>query len=176
LILEPGRFIVGNAGILVSTILYRKSTGGKHYLIQDAAMNDLIRPTLYGSIHRLWPVRLSPGVPDRPPIDMNINPDQGNPFLDFEGSLRQDVVGPVCESGDFLAKDRPLPRMDSGDLLAIFSAGAYGMSMASNYNSRPRAAEVLVTDATHRLIRRRETYDDLIACEECCLLPSGRSQ
>lgn len=176
LILEPGRFIVGNAGILVSTVLYRKSTGGKHYLIQDAAMNDLIRPTLYGSIHRLWPVRLPPGVPDRPPLDMNINPDQGNPFLDFEGSLRQDVVGPVCESGDFLAKDRPLPRMEPGDLLAIFSAGAYGMSMASNYNSRPRAAEVLVTDATHRLIRRRETYDDLIACEECCLLPAGRSQ
>lgn len=169
LILEPGRFIVGNAGILVSTILYRKSTGGKHYLIQDAAMNDLIRPTLYGSLHRVWPVRLPQGVPERPPIDMSADPEKANPFLDFAGSQRQDVVGPVCESGDFLAKDRPLPVLERGELLAIFSAGAYGMSMASNYNSRPRAAEVLVTDATHRLIRRRETYADLIACEECCL-------
>jgi diaminopimelate decarboxylase len=169
LILEPGRFIVGNSGILVSTVLYRKSTGGKHYLIQDAAMNDLIRPTLYGSLHRVWPVHLPAGIPERPPIDMNVDPDQANPFLDFPGSLRQDVVGPVCESGDFLAKDRPLPLLEPGQRLAIFSAGAYGMSMASNYNSRPRAAEVLVTDATHRLIRRRETYDDLIACEQCCL-------
>ena len=176
LILEPGRFIVGNAGILVSRVLYRKSTGGKRYLIQDAAMNDLIRPTLYGSIHRIWPVQLPPGVPERPPIDMGVDPDKGDPFLDFDGSLRQDVVGPVCESGDFLAKNRPLPALNPGDLLAIFSAGAYGMSMASNYNGRPRAAEVLVTDATHRLIRRRETYDDLIACEECCLIPLERSQ
>ncbi|MCS7269478.1 MAG: diaminopimelate decarboxylase [Gemmataceae bacterium] len=169
LILEPGRFIVGNAGILVSTVLYRKSTGGKHYLIQDAAMNDLIRPTLYGSLHRVWPVRLPPGTPERPPVDMSVDPERANPFLDFPGSLRQDVVGPVCESGDFLAKDRPLPVLPRGALLAIFSAGAYGMSMASNYNSRPRPAEVLVTDATHRLIRRRETYADLICCEEGCL-------
>ncbi len=169
LILEPGRFIVGNAGILVSTVLYNKSTGGKHYIIQDAAMNDLIRPTLYGAYHRIWPVVLPPGLPERPAVDMSIDPDRGNPFVEIPGTFRQDVVGPVCESGDFLAKDRPLPQMRRGDLLAIFSAGAYGMSMASNYNSRPRAAEVLVTGDTHRLIRRRETYADLTACEECCM-------
>jgi diaminopimelate decarboxylase len=169
LVLEPGRFIVGNAGILVSRVLYTKSTGGKSYLIQDAAMNDLIRPTLYGSLHRIWPVRLAPGLPDRPPVDMTIDPDCGNPFCDLPGTRRQDVVGPVCESGDFLAKDRPLPEMQRGDLLAIFSAGAYGMAMASNYNSRPRAAEVLVTGRTHRLIRRRETFGDLVAAEVDCL-------
>ncbi len=169
LVLEPGRFIVGNAGILVSRVLFNKSSGGKHYLIQDAAMNDLIRPTLYGSHHRIWPVRLPDGLPDRPAVDMSVNPDTGNPFVDLPGTIRQDVVGPVCESGDFLAKDRPLPPLDRGELLATFSAGAYGMAMASNYNSRPRAAEVLVTGRTHRLIRRRETYRDLIACEEDCL-------
>jgi diaminopimelate decarboxylase len=169
LVLEPGRFIVGNAGILISRVLYTKTTGGKSYLIQDAAMNDLIRPTLYGSLHRIWPVRLPPGLPDRPPVDMSVDPDRANPFLDLPGTQRQDVVGPVCESGDFLAKDRPLPALHRGDLLATFSAGAYGMSMASNYNARLRAAEVLVTGRTHRLIRRRETFGDLVAAEVDCL-------
>lgn len=169
LILEPGRFIVGNAGILVSRVLFNKFSGGKHYLIQDAGMNDLIRPTLYGSHHRIWPVVLPPGLPDRPPVDMTVDPDRGNPFVDLPGTIRQDVVGPVCESGDFLAKDRPLPPVKRGELLATFSAGAYGMAMASNYNSRLRAAEVLVTGRTHRLIRRRETFRDLVACEEDCL-------
>jgi diaminopimelate decarboxylase len=169
LVLEPGRFIVGNAGILISRVLYTKTTGGKSYLIQDAAMNDLIRPTLYGSLHRIWPVRLPPGLPDRPPVDMNVDPDRANPFLELPGTQRQDVVGPVCESGDFLAKDRPLPALHRGDLLATFSAGAYGMSMASNYNARLRAAEVLVTGRTHRLIRRRETFGDLVAAEVDCL-------
>jgi diaminopimelate decarboxylase len=169
LLLEPGRFIVGNAGILVSRVLFNKATGGKRYVIQDAAMNDLIRPTLYGSYHRVWPVRLPDGLPDRPAVDMSVNPDTGNPFVDMAGTIRQDVVGPVCESGDFLAKDRPLPPLTRGDLLAVFSAGAYGMSMASNYNARCRAAEVLVTGGTHRLIRRRETFADLVACEVDCV-------
>lgn len=169
LVLEPGRFIVGNAGIIVSRVLFTKSTGGKHYLIQDAAMNDLIRPTLYGSIHRVWPVALPAGLPDRPDVDMSIDPDKGNPFRDMPGTTRQDVVGPVCESGDFLARDRPLPALKRGDLLAVFSAGAYGMAMASNYNSRLRAAEVLVTGRTHRLIRRRETFGDLVTAEVDCL-------
>ncbi|HEV3439899.1 MAG TPA: diaminopimelate decarboxylase [Gemmata sp.] len=169
LVLEPGRFIVGNAAIIASRVVFTKSTGGKHYIIQDAAMTDLIRPTLYGSIHRIWPVALAAGLPDRPEVDMTIDPDKGNPFILMENTFRQDVVGPVCESGDYLAKDRPLPTMKRGDLMAVFSAGAYGMAMASNYNSRLRAAEVLVTGRTHRLIRRRETFNDLVACEEDCL-------
>jgi diaminopimelate decarboxylase len=167
LILEPGRFVVGNAAILLSRVLFTKSTGGKHYVIQDAAMNDLIRPTLYGSFHRAWPVTPAAGVPVRP--DVSGDPDDPDPFRDMPGCFRQDVVGPICESGDYLAKDRPLPAMTRGDLLAVFSAGAYGMAMASNYNSRARAAEVLVTGRTHRLIRRRETFADLVACEEDCL-------
>jgi diaminopimelate decarboxylase len=167
LILEPGRFIVGNAAIMVSRVVYTKSTGGKHYIIQDAAMNDLIRPTLYGSLHRIWPVQPAGDVPVRP--DVNGDPDDAEPFRPMANCFPQDVVGPVCESGDYLAKDRPLPALKKGDLLAVFSAGAYGMAMASNYNSRVRAAEVLVTGRTHRLIRRRETFADLVACEEDCL-------
>ncbi|OWK34765.1 diaminopimelate decarboxylase [Fimbriiglobus ruber] len=158
LVLEPGRFIVGNAGVLVSRVLFNKDTGGKHYLIQDAAMNDLIRPTLYDSFHRVWPVAPKAGVPERPE----------DYEAEIPGTVKQDVVGPVCESGDFLAKGRNLPPLVRGDLLAVFSAGAYGMAMSSNYNSRLRAAEVLVTARTHRLIRRRETFRDLVACEEDC--------
>jgi diaminopimelate decarboxylase len=167
LVLEPGRFIVGNAAVLVSRVLYTKATGGRHYVIQDAAMNDLIRPTLYGSFHRVWPVHPAADVPLTP--DVNGDPDDPNPFRAMPNCFTQDVVGPVCESGDFLAKDRPLPALKRGDLVATFSAGAYGMSMASNYNARLRAAEVLVTGGTHRLIRRRETFKDLVACEEDCL-------
>jgi diaminopimelate decarboxylase len=155
LVLEPGRFIVGNAGILVSQVLYNKESGGKHFLIQDAAMNDLIRPTLYDSFHRIWPVEPAPGLP-APPEDYE---------ADIPGTRKQDVVGPVCESGDFLAKDRRLPPVQRGELLATFSAGAYGMAMSSNYNSRPRAAEVLVDGSSHRLVRRRETYEDMIRPE-----------
>ena len=167
LILEPGRFIVGNAAILLSRVVFTKSTGGKSYIIQDAAMNDLIRPTLYGSFHRAWPVNPAADVPVTP--DVNGDPDDPNPFRAMPNCFNQDVVGPVCESGDYLAKDRPLPAMKRGDLLAVFSAGAYGMAMASNYNSRVRAAEVLVSGRTHRLIRRRETFADLVACEQDCL-------
>jgi diaminopimelate decarboxylase len=155
LVLEPGRFIVGNAGILVGRVLYNKETGGKHYVIQDAAMNDLIRPTLYDSFHRIWPVEPAAGVA-APPEDYE---------TDIPGTIKQDVVGPVCESGDFLAKDRRLPLLSRGDYLAVFSAGAYGMAMSSNYNSRPRAAEVMVDGATHRLVRRRETFEDLVRPE-----------
>jgi diaminopimelate decarboxylase len=155
LILEPGRFIMGNAGILLSRVIYTKESGSKHFIIQDGAMNDLIRPTLYDSFHRIWPV--APGS------DFSVPPD------DFEseipGTLVQDVVGPVCESGDFLARNRRLPRVKRGDLLATFSAGAYGMAMSSNYNGRTRAAEVLVNGNSHRLVRRRETYEDLVRPE-----------
>jgi len=158
LVLEPGRFIVGNAGILVSRVIFTKESGGKHYIIQDAAMNDLIRPTLYDSFHRIWPAAPAEGLPT-PPADYE---------AEIPNTLKQNVVGPVCESGDFLAKDRALPRLTRGDLLATFSAGAYGMAMSSNYNSRPRAAEVLVTGDKHRLIRRRETFADLVAAEEHC--------
>jgi diaminopimelate decarboxylase len=155
LILEPGRFIVGNAGILVSRVIYTKTSGGKKFVIQDAAMNDLIRPTLYDSFHRIWPVLPASGLP-APPEDYE---------ADIPGTAKCDVVGPVCESGDFLAKDRRLPTVERGDLLATFSAGAYGMAMSSNYNGRPRAAEVLVEGTQHRLIRRRERYEDLVRAE-----------
>ncbi|HLJ96348.1 MAG TPA: diaminopimelate decarboxylase [Gemmataceae bacterium] len=155
LILEPGRFIVGNAGILVSRVIYTKESGGRRFIIQDGAMNDLIRPTLYDSFHRIWPVAPAAGVP-APPEDYEV---------EIPGTSKSDVVGPVCESGDYLAKDRRLPSVQRGDLLATFSAGAYGMVMSSNYNSRPRAAEVLVDGQNHRLIRRRETYEDLVRPE-----------
>ena len=139
-------------------MIFTKESGGKHYVIQDAAMNDLIRPTLYDSFHRIWPVAPAADVP-APPDDYE------EPIAN---AFAQNVVGPVCESGDFLAKDRNLPRMARGDLVATFSAGAYGMAMSSNYNSRCRAAEVLVTGRTNRLIRRRETYADLVRAEEDC--------
>lgn len=155
LILEPGRFIVGNAGVLVSRVIYTKDSGGKHFVIQDAAMNDLIRPTLYDSFHRIWPVSPAANVPC-PPDDFE---------AEIPNTVPCDVVGPVCESGDFLAKNRALPALDRGDLLATFSAGAYGMSMSSNYNGRPRAAEVLISGDQATVIRRRETYEDLVRPE-----------
>ena len=144
-----------NAGVFVSRVIFTKDSGGKHFVVQDGGMNDLIRPTLYDSFHRIWPVEPTAGVP-APPEDYE---------ADIPNTKKQDVVGPVCESSDFLAKDRRLPAMKRGDLLATFSAGAYGMAMSSNYNGRPRAAEVLVDGSSHRLIRRRETYEDLIRPE-----------
>jgi diaminopimelate decarboxylase len=155
LILEPGRFIVGNGGILVSRVIFTKESGGKHFIIQDGGMNDLIRPTLYDAFHRIWPVT--------PPADVPAPPDDFE--ADIPGTRPADVVGPVCETGDFFARNRRLPPMLRGDLLAVFSAGAYGMAMSSNYNSRPRAAEVLVDGHAHRLIRRRETYEDIVRAE-----------
>ena len=158
LVLEPGRFIVGNAGLLVSRVIYTKDSGGKHFVIQDAAMNDLIRPTLYDSFHRIWPVAPAAGFAT-PPTDYEVS---------HAGTVKSDVVGPVCESGDFLAKERYLPPVERGELLSTFSAGAYGMAMASNYNGRPRAAEVLVDGGEHHLIRRRETFEDLVRPEVEC--------
>jgi len=137
LILEPGRVIVGNAGILVTRVLYRKPGLKKQFLIVDAAMNDLIRPALYGAFHEIRPVR------------------------ETRARIFGDIVGPVCESGDFLARDRRIPAVKPGDLLAVMSAGAYGFTMASNYNSRPRPAEVLVRGNKSYLIRRRETEPEL---------------
>src|SRR5258707_1556532 len=155
LAMEPGRVIAGNAGILVSRVIYTKQSGEKRFLIQDAAMNDLIRPALYESFHRIWPVDVPPGLP-APPSDFEAA---------IEGTEPWDVVGRVCESGDFLAKDRALPPLDRGALLAVFSAGAYGMVMSSNYNTRPRAAEILVAGSKAKLVRRRETFDDLLLPE-----------
>ena len=144
LILEPGRSIVGNAGALLTRVLYLKETEVKRFVIVDAAMNDLIRPSLYDAYHEILPVR----APERTKRTI------------------VDVVGPVCESGDFLAKDRELPEASPGDLLAVMSAGAYGFAMASNYNSRPRAAEVLVDGSRYAIVRRRESYDELVAGEQ----------
>lgn len=154
IILEPGRTIAANAGILLTRVLHVKSSGAKRFLIVDASMNELIRPALYGAYHFVWPVAAGARVPRERTADQP-----------FEGLSPCDVVGPVCESGDFLAQGRFLPPVAAGDLLAIFTTGAYAMSMASQYNSRPRAAEVLVAGAQARLIRRRETYADLIAAE-----------
>lgn len=152
LALEPGRFIVGNSGILVTQVVFTKREGGKTFVIQDGAMNDLVRPAMYDSFHRIWPVKSSAPAP-----------------ADLEGELpgceKVDVVGPICESGDYFAKDRYLPAVQRGDLLAVFSAGAYGSTMSSNYNSRPRAPEVLVEGGKVTLVRRRETYADLIGPE-----------
>jgi diaminopimelate decarboxylase len=153
-IIEPGRSIVCNAGILLAQVQFTKQAGAKKYVIIDAGMNDLIRPTLYESYHFIWPVR--PDV-----VSANRMKD-----LRVPGDEKVDVVGPLCESGDYLAKERYLPPVQRGDLLAVFSAGAYGMAMSSNYNGRPRAAEVLVDGANYRTIRRRETYEDLIRGEE----------
>jgi diaminopimelate decarboxylase len=158
-LLETGRSISANAGILLGRVLYTKESGNRRFVIVDAAMTELIRPALYGSYHFAWPVE---------PREAMIPPSRAKD-LHLPGTALVDVVGPVCESGDFLAKDRWLPPVERGDLLAIFSAGAYGMVMSSQYNSRPRAAEVLVDRDGTRLIRRRETFDDLITAERDAL-------
>ena len=143
LIFEPGRVIVGNAGILVTKVLYIKGTAEKNFVIVDAAMNDLARPSLYNSYHAIKPVKRRGGK-----------------------TVVADVVGPICESGDFFTQGREIELPQPGDFLAIMSAGGYGFSMSSNYNSRPRAAEVMVRDDTWYVIRERETYDDLIKGEK----------
>ncbi len=152
LALEPGRFIVGNSAILCTQVVFTKREGGKLFVIQDGAMNDLIRPAMYDSFHRIWPVKPSVPMPDL--VEGEI-----------AGCEKTDVVGPICESSDYFAKDRSLPPMQRGDLMAVFSAGAYGTAMSSHYNSRPRATEVLVDGGKVTVIRRRETYADLIAQE-----------
>jgi diaminopimelate decarboxylase len=143
-LLEPGRFLVGNAGVLVTRVQYLKQAAQKKFVIVDAGMNDLIRPALYQSYHEIVPVR-EPAAKERESVD---------------------VVGPVCESGDFFAQDRELPPAGEGDLLALMSAGAYGFAMASNYNSRPLPAEVLVQGDRFSLIRRRQTIEDFVR-DEC---------
>jgi diaminopimelate decarboxylase len=148
LLLEPGRFIVAQAGALLTRVLYVKKNGAKTFVITDAAMNDLIRPALYHAHHEIIPVK--------------------QPAKSSKPEQKVDVVGPVCESGDFFARDRPLPPVKPGDLVLLLDAGAYGMSQTSNYNTRPRPAEVLVDGPTTHLIRRRETLRDLLAPE---LLP-----
>jgi diaminopimelate decarboxylase len=154
-IIEPGRFISCNAGILLSKVLYRKQGGEKRFVIVDAAMTDLIRPALYQAEHFIYPARLAPGQ-ETPERRIDFSPPGGEVV---------DIVGGVCESSDVLGYGRALPPVGRGDLLAIFSAGAYGFAMSSQYNSRPRAAEVLIEGDTWRVIRRRETYDDLMASE-----------
>ncbi len=143
LIMEPGRVLVGNAGLLLTRVLYNKPTEVKQFVIVDAAMNDLIRPSLYEAHHDIWPIQKKSHAPVH-----NV-----------------DVVGPICESGDFMAKDRSLPAVNPGDLLAVMSAGAYAFTMASNYNSRPRVPEILVKDGECYVIREREQYQDLIRGE-----------
>ncbi|MCB9479860.1 MAG: diaminopimelate decarboxylase [Deltaproteobacteria bacterium] len=147
LIMEPGRFIAGNAGALVTKVLYRKTNGEKRFIIIDAAMNDLLRPSLYDSFHEIKPV--AEHSESGPPAD---------------------IVGPICETGDFLARNREFPEVDQGELLAVLSAGAYGFSMASTYNARPKCAEVLVDGDKFHVIRRRETFEDLIEHET---IPTG---
>jgi diaminopimelate decarboxylase len=141
-ILEPGRSIVGEAGVLLTTVLYRKSGASREFIIVDAAMNDLLRPSLYQSHHEIFAVRQA-----------------------MRGAVRADVVGPVCESGDFLALDREMPNALPGDVLAVATAGAYGFVLSSNYNSRPRPPEILVEGDRWRIVRSRETYEDLIRGE-----------
>ena len=142
LILEPGRVIVGNAGILISKVLFVKENEEKRFVIVDAGMNDLVRPSYYGSYHQILPVNEEP-----------------------REEIVADVVGPLCESSDFLAKGRKIPRLNPGELIAVMSAGAYGFSMSTNYNSRPRVTEVLVRDDEMFVIRRREDYEDLVRGE-----------
>lgn len=147
---EPGRYVSGNGGILLTRVIFDKPSGDKNFLIVDAAMNDLIRPAIYDAYHKIWPVQ-SEFAPDAE--------------IAGDAARVYDVVGPVCESTDVFAKARRLPATNEGELLAIFSAGAYGMAMSSNYNGRCRAAEVLIDGGSARLIRRRETYADLIRAE-----------
>ena len=155
IILEPGRTIIANAGILLLRVLYVKSSGDKTFAICDGGMNDLLRPSHYGSFHFIWPGRVKPEhLPVKRSQEMNMS-----------GLVPVDVVGPICESGDFLALDRPLPPLTRGDLVAVFTTGAYGMAMASRYNSVPLPAEVMVNGDQVEVIRKRETYDDLTAHE-----------
>jgi len=155
LILEPGKSISANAGILLTRVLYTKRGGAKEFVIVDAGMNDLIRPSLYDAFHFIWPAKMQ----------TKFVPKQRSRDLQLEGTTVVDVVGPICEGADFFAKERALPPVQRGDLICIFTAGAYGFSMSSNYNARCRAAEVLVDGNRFSLIRKRETYEDLTALE-----------
>lgn len=142
LVCEPGRFLVGNGGILVTQVVYHKTNGKKNFIIVDAGMNDLIRPSLYGAFQEIEPINIKNGK-----------------------RLVCDIVGPICETGDFLARDYEMEDVENGGYLTVFSAGAYGFTMASNYNSRPKACEVMVDGDTYKIIRKRESLEDLIKGE-----------
>ena len=154
-ILEPGRTIAANAGILLTEVQYLKQGGSKKFVICDTGMHHLIRPTLYEAWQFIWPAKVNP---EHVPVKRAKE-------LDLPGLEVSEVVGPICETGDYLAKDRPLPPVKRGDLLAVFSAGAYGMVMASNYNAMPKPPEILVAGDGFITIRRRETFEDLVAAE-----------
>ncbi|GJM26970.1 MAG: diaminopimelate decarboxylase [Phycisphaerae bacterium] len=153
--LEPGRSISANAAILITRVVYLKQSRTKQFVIVDGSMTDLVRPALYDAYHFIWPVAPADGC----------GPTDRSPSFRIEEAMPVDIVGPVCESSDYLGRNRFIPPVKQGDLLAVFSAGAYGAVMSSQYNSRNRAAEVLVEEDGPRLIRRRETFDDLMACE-----------
>ncbi len=144
LIIEPGRVLIGNAGIVVTKVLHVKKSAGKNFIVVDAAMNDLVRPSVYGAYHRIIPVVSHP---------------------EHNGTIEADVVGGICESTDFFARGRELPAVEPGELIAIMSAGAYGSAMSSNYNSRPLIAEVMVDRTEIEIIRRRQTYEEMVALE-----------
>jgi diaminopimelate decarboxylase len=156
LILEPGKSICANAGIMLTRVLYIKRGGRKKFIIVDAGMNDLIRPSLYDAFHFIWPAK----------VDEKFVPPKREKDLQLEGTEVVDIVGPICEGADFFAKDRALPPAERGDLVSVFTAGAYGFTMSSNYNARGRAAEVLVDGDKFSVIRKRETYEDLITMEK----------
>ncbi len=156
LILEPGKSICANAGIMLTRVLYIKHGGRKKFVIVDAGMNDLIRPSVYDAFHFIWPAK----------VDEKFVPRQREKDLRLDGTEVVDIVGPICEGADFFAKDRGLPPVERGDLLSVFTAGAYGFSMSSNYNARVRAAEVFVDGENFSVIRKRETYEDLTALEK----------
>jgi len=156
LILEPGKSICANAGVMLTRVLYIKHGGRKKFIIVDAGMNDLIRPSLYDAFHFIWPAK----------VDEKFVPPQREKDLQLDGTEVVDIVGPICEGADFFAKDRALPPAERGDLISVFTAGAYCFSMSSNYNARGRAPEVLVDGDKFSLIRKRETYEDLITLEK----------
>lgn len=156
LILEPGKSIIANAGIMLTRTVFKKTGGEKTFVIVDAGMNDLIRPCLYEAFHFIWPAT----------VDGKFVPTQRRQDLQMEGTEVVDIVGPICEGTDYFAKNRAMPPVSRGDLVAVFTAGAYGYTMASNYNARPLCPEVLVDGDTFTVIRKRQTYEDLVALEK----------
>jgi diaminopimelate decarboxylase len=156
LILEPGKSIIANAAIMLTRTVFKKTGGEKTFVIVDAGMNDLIRPCLYEAFHFIWPAK----------VDEKLVPAQRRQDLHVDGTEVVDIVGPICEGTDYFAKNRPMPPVQRGDLVAVFTAGAYGYTMASNYNARPLCPEVLVDGNRFTVIRKRQTYDDLVALEK----------
>jgi diaminopimelate decarboxylase len=156
LILEPGKSIIANAAIMLTEVVFKKTGGEKTFVIVDAGMNDLIRPCLYEAFHFIWPAQ----------VNEKYVPAKRTKGLTMPGTETVDVVGPICEGTDYFAKDRPMPPVQRGDLIAVFTAGAYGYTMASNYNARPMCPEVLVDGNQYKVIRKRQTYEDLVELEK----------